>query len=109
MFHVRPRQRAVPTGRRCIILHDEGARSVLHRLSPESSTCLLGRVGDLLTISGEKPVEWGCEELWMRQLPGLHKNQAGDPSHAPHVTAVTDNPAGGAYLDDIRFTGSLPP
>jgi len=31
----------------------------------------------------------------MRQLPGLHKNQAGDPSHAPHVTAVTDNPVGG--------------
>ena len=77
-------------------------------LSSESFTYLLGRVGDLITISGEKPVEWGCEELWTRELPGLHKNQAGDPSHALHVTAVTDNPAGGAYLYDIRFTGSLP-
>jgi hypothetical protein len=82
MFHVGKRQRAVPTCRRCIIPHDEGARSVLPRLSLESSTCLLGRVGDLLTISGEKPVEWDCEELWTRELPGLHKNQAGDPSHA---------------------------
>jgi hypothetical protein len=63
----------------------------------------------LLTISGEKPVEWGCEELWMRELPGLHKNQAGDPSHAPHVTAVTGNPADREYLYDIIFTGNLPP
>jgi hypothetical protein len=62
----------------------------------------------LLTISGEKPVEWGCEELWTRELPGLHKNQAGDPSHAPYVTAVTVNPAGGEYLYCIIFTGSLP-
>ena len=53
-------------------------------------------------------MEWGCEELWTRQFPELHKNQAGDPSHAPHVPVITDNPAGGAYLDDMRFTGSLP-
>jgi hypothetical protein len=74
----------------------------------ENKVSKVERGGDLLTISGEKPVEWGCEELWTRQFPELHKNQAGDPSHAPHVPAITDNPAGGAYLDDMRFTGSLP-
>jgi hypothetical protein len=46
--------------------------------------------------------------LWTKELPGLHKNQAGDPSHPPDVTAVTVNPAGREYLYDIIFTASLP-
>jgi hypothetical protein len=44
----------------------------------------------------------------MRELLGLHKKQAGDPSHPPDVTAVTVNPAAREYLYDIIFTGSLP-
>jgi hypothetical protein len=81
---------------------------VLPWSSSGSSTYLLGRVGDLITISGEKPVEWGCEELWTRELPGLHKNQAGDSCHAHDVTAITNPPAGREYLYCIVFTGSLP-
>jgi hypothetical protein len=41
VFHVPPRQGALPAIRRCIILPHEGGCSVLHRLSPESSTRLL--------------------------------------------------------------------
>ena len=69
----------------------------------------LGHAANLVTSSGEKPVERGCEELWKRELLGLHKNEAGDPSHTAHVTAVTGNLVRWEVSLQHNFHGLPPP